>query len=198
MEEGFILTYSAKWLGNDAIMSNRITKRADDSKLVLELAEPFDQADIIVCHNAMKFDIPLIKTRMIALGLKPPLPNKIIDTLRICRQEFRFPSNRLDSVAIYLGLQRKKQNSGFDLWRRCMNMEDAAFDDMLSYNIQDVVVLEELYLRLRPWSKNHPNVSLYREDGKTCCVACGCEELQKADKSSFTNISEFEVYVCVS
>ena len=107
VKEGYILTYSAKWLGEDTIISSRITEQYDDSILVKELAELFDQADIVVAHNAIRFDVPLLKTRMIALGLPPPLPSKIVDTLRIAKAEFRFPSNSLDNIAAYLGLPRK-------------------------------------------------------------------------------------------
>lgn len=196
VHEGYILTYSAKWLGEDTILSNRITVKGDDSDLVRELALLMDQADIIVAHNALKFDVPLLKTRMIALGMNPPLPSKIVDTLRIAKAEFRFPSNGLDSIAAYLGLPRKQSHSGFDLWTRCMNMEDAAFDEMLEYNVQDVVVLEQLYLRLRNWSKTHPNVALLEVAGESRCVCCGSTNLKENTKKFHTGTASYEVLTC--
>lgn len=196
VHEGYLLTYSAKWLGEPTIVSNRIVEPQDDEVLVRELAELMEQADLVVAHNAQKFDIPLIKTRMVALGMTPPSPSKIVDTLRIAKAEFRFPSNSLDSIAAYLGLQRKASHSGFELWTRCMAMEDEAFEEMLEYNIQDVVVLEEVYMRLRHWSKTHPNVALYEPAGKMRCVCCGSEDVNLIDKRFYTHVSEFEIYKC--
>jgi hypothetical protein len=196
VSEGYILTYSAKWLGEDTIISNRITEKGDDSGLVKELAALMDQADCVVAHNALKFDVPLLKTRMIALGMNPPLPSKIIDTLRIAKAEFRFPSNSLDSIAAYLDLPRKASHSGFDLWTRCMAMEDEAFDEMLEYNVQDVVVLEQLYLRLRHWSKTHPNIALLESPGVARCVCCGSDKLEKVEKHYHTGTASYELVTC--
>ena len=198
VQEGYLLTYSAKWLGGDTIVSNRIYEPKNDEVLVQELAELMEQADLVVAHNAQKFDIPLIKTRMVALGMTPPSPSKIVDTLRIAKAEFRFPSNSLDSIATYLGLPRKMSHSGFELWTRCMAMEDEAFDEMLEYNIQDVVVLEEVYMKLRHWSKTHPNVALYEPVGSLKCVCCGSEDLSKVAKKYHTNSSIYEMLKCKS
>jgi hypothetical protein len=196
VKEGYLLTYSAKWLGEPAILSNRIVEQGKDDNLIYELADLMNKADLLVAHNALKFDVPLIKTRMLALGLDPLLPSKVVDTLRIAKAEFRFPSNSLDSIAAYLDLPRKKSHSGFELWTRCMNMEDDAFAEMLEYNIQDVIVLEQLYLRLRAWSKTHPNVALHEPDDKVRCVCCGSENLEESNKSYFTSVSEYNVLVC--
>lgn len=196
VKEGYLLTYSAKWLGEPTIISNRITDKEDDTNLIVEIAELMNQANVVVCHNALKFDVPLIKTRMLALGLDPLLPSKVVDTLRIAKAEFRFPSNSLDNIAAYLGLPRKAEHSGFNLWVRCMNMDDEAFEEMLEYNVQDVVVLEQLYLRLRAWSKTHPNVALYQPDDKERCVCCGSENLMPSHKSYYTNVSEYNVLTC--
>lgn len=196
IKEGYLLTYSAKWLGEPTIYSNRIFEKENDECLVRELADLMDQAHLVICHNAERFDVPLIKTRMLALGMAPPSPSKIVDTLKMAKREFRFPSNSLDNIAAYLGLSRKASHSGFELWVKCMQMDDEAFEEMLEYNIQDVVVLEELYMKLRPWYKTHPNVALYEPADKARCVCCGSENLTHIDKKYYTSVSEFDVYKC--
>jgi len=196
IKEGYILTYSAKWLGEPTIISGRITTKGDDSQLVKELSELMNTADILVAHNAMKFDIPLIKTRMLALGLPPILPAKVVDTLKIAKAEFKFPSNSLDNIAAYLGLDRKVSHSGFELWERCMAMEEEAFNEMLEYNIQDVIVLEQVYLKLRAWSKTHPNTALYEDNATPRCVCCGSHSLTPIDKVYATQSSTYNVLVC--
>jgi uncharacterized protein YprB with RNaseH-like and TPR domain len=196
VEEGYLLTYSAKWLGEPTIVSNRITLKGDDSVLVKELAELMSTADVLVAHNAIKFDIPLIKTRMLELGLNPALPAKVVDTLRIAKAEFKFPSNSLDNIAAYLGLDRKVSHSGFELWKKCMDMDEEAFNEMLEYNIQDVVVLEQVYLKLRAWSKTHPNMALYNDVPEARCVCCGSHDLVPIEKLYVTTTSAYNVLVC--
>ncbi len=44
---------------------------------------------------------------------------------------------------------------------------------MRIYNEQDVRCLEELYLRMRPWILNHPNVNVFKEDIRPRCGKCG-------------------------
>jgi tRNA(Ile2) C34 agmatinyltransferase TiaS len=48
---------------------------------------------------------------------------------------------------------------------------------MKEYNIGDVVEMEKLYMRLRPWIKSHPNPAMYVAD-KEQCPTCGGSNIQ--------------------
>ena len=48
---------------------------------------------------------------------------------------------------------------------------------MVEYNKNDVGILEETYVRLRPFIKNHPNVALYVDCEEPLCRNCGSEDL---------------------
>jgi DNA-directed RNA polymerase subunit RPC12/RpoP len=48
---------------------------------------------------------------------------------------------------------------------------------MESYNRQDVILLEKVYYRLRPWMDNHPNLSLLNQERN--CPHCGSEAVRK-------------------
>lgn len=196
IQDGYLLSFSAKWLGGDTIIFERITEFENDDKIVHSLYELFNQADVIVAHNGKKFDEPLIKARFLKHGLVPPAPYKMVDTLQIAKKNFRFPSNSLDSIAAYLGLERKKKHEGFTLWTRCMNLEEEAFNEMQEYNEQDIIVLEQVYLKLRAWDNQSPNLGLYYKDGKSHCVCCGSSNLHEIEKSSYTALSEFETVKC--
>jgi DNA-directed RNA polymerase subunit RPC12/RpoP len=41
------------------------------------------------------------------------------------------------------------------------------------YNKHDVEVLEEVYLKIRPWIRNHPNLGTYSKDYVDTCPNCG-------------------------
>jgi hypothetical protein len=130
--------------------------------------------------------------------MNPPSPYKVIDTLRELKQICALPSNSLAASANYFELpNRKLDNAGWSLWQRCMQGEPEAFDEMETYNIGDITTLEDLYLKLRPFMKNHPNVALYQDSQEECCVACGSNKLEViVGKSSYTQLSEFEVLRC--
>ena len=101
--EWFMLTWSAKWLFDSEIMSDSLTKEEvlneDDSRITKSMYQLFDEASIVIAHNAQNFDVPMLNTRFLRNGLKPPSPYRIIDTLKEAKKIFSFASNKLD----YLG-----------------------------------------------------------------------------------------------
>jgi len=103
-------------------------------------------------------------------GLRPPSPYKTIDTLKAARRFFLFESNRLDSLGQYLGVGRKLPHTGFDLWKRCMTGEKKAWDTMRAYNKHDIVLLENVYEKLKPWMSNHPDLTIYTD--QPGCPTC--------------------------
>jgi hypothetical protein len=68
---------------------------------------------------------------------------------------------------------------------------------MSIYNNQDVVLLEKVYLKLRPYIKNHPNVTLYDDKHGNRCPSCGGKHLHKEDYF-YTHVNKFPVYRCQS
>lgn len=196
-KEGYILCYAAKWFGDDNIIFSRVQEPENDFEIVKEMKTLIDQADIVVAHNAVKFDMPTIATRMLFHGMTPFAPHKVVDTLKIAKQQFRFPSNSLESIAAYLGLaEQKMKHSGFGLWKRVMQMDEEAWNEMEEYNIQDILVLEKVYEKLRSWDKFAPNMALYTASSVPRCVVCASSELEKLDKLSHTALSSFHTMRC--
>ena len=201
VQEGYILTWAAKWYGEPLVASDSLHKYPEyleaenDEPLVKALHKLLSEADIVVAHNGDRFDLPTINTRMVSRGLKPPKPYKTVDTLKILKSKFRFPSNRLDSVCDYLGIGNKKETGGFSLWARCMRKEAKAFEEMLDYNIYDVVLLEELYKTIAPWYSNHVNVANFVESSEKACTVCASTNLKEGGVVH-TNLSTFNAYQC--
>ena len=103
--------------------------------------------------------------------MKPPAPFKVVDTLKIARKYFAFTSNRLNDLGIYLGLGEKIPTHGLDLWKRCEKGDKKAWEEMVKYNKRDVVLLKDVYLRLLPYMRRHPNLSVLK--GDISCPRCG-------------------------
>ena len=178
-EKGHIMSFAAKWLGEETIYYYE-NRKSDDSFLVGQLFEFLDQADIVVAHNGNKFDLPTIIGRGVIHGYRPPSPYHTVDTLLVARKEFRLVSNSLANLCQELQLPLKKSHKkfpGFELWLECLRGNDEAWAEMQEYNIADVVSLEALYLRLLPYMRHHPNV-IRESDGEVACPKCGSTNIQ--------------------
>lgn len=205
IKEPYLLTWAGKYVGNPNIISYKLTDFpetfeedcSNDLELVKALWKILDDCDIFVAHNA-KFDVGWFNQRCLFWGLNPPSPYKVIDTLRELKQICALPSNSLAASANYFELpNRKLDNAGWSLWQRCMEGDKEAFLEMETYNIGDITTLEDLYLKLRPFMKCHPNVALYLNVEREACVACGSTHLEIVEgKSYYTQLSEFEVMRC--
>lgn len=196
---GDVLSWAAKWLGNDAILCESREHDEDDERICRSLWDLFDAADIVVAHNGRGFDQKTMNLRWMTLGMEPPSPYKDVDTLKVAKGSFRFPSNALDGIARYLKIGTKRPHEGFALWTKCMAGDQEAWETMRLYNIQDVVLLEEVYLKMRPWSRGgnmHPNVALMYEDDQTRCVVCGSTALKDIPQPSHTTVSTFPSIRC--
>lgn len=198
-QDPIMLTWSAKWLYSSDIMSDAITpkevKEFNDKRIVESLWKLLDEADIVVAHFGDAFDIPMLNSRAILNGLSPYTSVNSIDTKKVASKQFRFPSNKLDALATYFGVGNKIKTD-FDLWKRCLHGELAAIKEMEVYNIQDVVVLEEVYLKLRPWIKSHPNIGLYLDSDVPVCSACGSKDIKPTNTYYFTQTGKYPEYRC--
>lgn len=153
-------------------------------------------ADGFAMHNC-KFDIPKINSRFVLNGLPPTSPYKIVDTLEIAKKQFGFSSNKLDALATYFGIENKDKTD-FNLWKRCLDGEQEALDYMLKYNKKDVAILNDVYLKLRPWDKRHPNLATILDSSNPTCPICGSTHVRllKGDKYYHTQLSKYSTYRC--
>lgn len=201
-EGGHVLCAAYKWLGQSDVELVHVVGQSlleiDDLPVILHIWELFNKADAIVCHNAKGFDFPMIQARVLYHGL-PPLPHvKVIDTLIMAKKNFRLPNNKLDSISAYLGVDRKGDSGGILTWLNYMSGDEQAIDEMHTYCIQDVHVLEQVYLRLRAFGHtgSEYNAAHYYEDSAMRCHVCGSTDIEPTGRSVFTAVSEFAEHRC--
>jgi hypothetical protein len=200
ISEWFMLCWSAKWLYSDDVISQRLTgqesKNEDDSRITKGLWNLLDEADIIIAHNGDGFDIPNMNTRFIVNQLPPPSPSQTIDTMLVARKQFGFTHNSLNALAKIFGFDAKK-DTDLQLWKDCVDGKEDALKYMQEYNRGDVTLLEKVYLKLRPWIRNHPNIGLYIENNSTVCPNCGSDSITwLKGKYRYTGVSKFPLFVC--
>lgn len=198
ISESFMLCWSAKWLYSEEVFGDCLTPEEavteNDARIVVSLYNLINMADIIVAYNGKNFDIPYMNQRFLTYGFPPYVPVQVIDPYETAKNVFRFSSNKMDAIATQLGLQNKIKTD-FDLWKGCMMGCQECLNDMLTYNKQDVVVLEEIYCQMMPWIKNHPNISNYF-DNKLRCTRCGSENIIKMHRYFYTPSGKYELYRC--
>lgn len=196
IDAGYVLCWAAKWYGKEQIMFCSKQDQTDSTSMLLAAHDLLDKADVVVHYNGSKFDIPTLNKEFLEHGIAPPSPYYQVDLLKVARNQFRFPSNKLAYVAQALGLTPKVNNIGHKLWIRCMNNDPEAWEQMEEYNIGDVITLEEVYDRFRPWIRHHPNHALYQED-KEVCPTCGGKHYHKRGTLT-TRAGIYERYQCQS
>jgi predicted RNA-binding Zn-ribbon protein involved in translation (DUF1610 family) len=201
VQNSTILSYCAKWLGEERVMYNDCREDLDEFGLVLELCQLLDEADIVVAHNGVRFDVPKINTACLRNKISPPSPFKQVDTFQVARSKFKFESNKLEHLADHLNLPMKKlahkKFPGFELWLECLRGNVLAWEEMREYNINDVLVLEKLYLRLLPWIDNHPNIGVVEEKEFPVCPKCGSRHIQHRGYST-TSTGKYKRFRCNS
>lgn len=176
IDTSYTLCWAASWLGEDSIYFDSVLQSSRRA-MIKSAHKLLDEADVVVHYNGTSFDIPVLNREFLLHGLPPPSPYKQVDLLRVVRKKFRFTSNKMDFIAKQLGLEGKTKHTGHELWLKCMEKDKEAWALMEEYNLNDVMVLEELYDRLLPWISGHPNRSVF--DEAVVCPTCGSAHLQR-------------------
>lgn len=173
--EWTMLSFAWRWEGEQKVhaLSNYhdFGETTDDTKLCKALWDLFDEADIVIAHNGDKFDIRKANARFAELRLGPPSPFRSIDTRKVAKRYFAFNSNALNDLGQHFGIGKKVKHPGWEMWEGCIKGEQKWWDLMVKYNRQDINLLRDVYMILRPFISNHPNLANY--DPTAVCPTCG-------------------------
>ena len=174
IDHGGTICFGAKWLGDKKMMFYSDWQHGHE-EMIKQAHRLMNEADAIVTYNGDKFDIPKLMGEFIQQGLTPPAPPTSIDVLKTVRK-LGFVMNRLAFIGPMLKLGAKLKHSGFSLWTDVLAGKPKAQTKMEKYCKQDVILLEQLYKKVLPYIRNHPNV---RGAPSPSCGACGSTKTQK-------------------
>lgn len=196
-QDSFIISWSAKWEGMEAfgdVVTGWEAQNCDDSRIMKNLWEVMNEADVIVGHNSNKFDIPIINTRFIVNDIPPPSPYRKVDTLVLAKRHFKFNWNRLDYLNRTLNGDKKAPTGGMQTWIDCLKGDEKALAKMLKYNLHDVELQEKLFVKVRPYVTGLPNMSV--DFDTPSCPRCGGHHLHKRGYT-YTNGGRYQRLRCV-
>ncbi len=178
VEEKRIISFAWKWLGKPEVRCLALPdfpgyKRfpKNNAALIRELHKIISEAHIAIAHNIDGFDDKMANTGFIDNETGPASPHKTIDTLKVARSKFAFSSNKLEDLGVRLGVGRKIKHPGWPMWKGCIDGDPKHWANMRLYNMGDVTLLEKVYLKIRPWMTNHPNLSAWLP--MPGCPKCG-------------------------
>lgn len=198
---GFMLSHAWQWGVDGEVHSSILTpaeiQAKDDSRLVLEMHMLFDHADVIIAHNGKKFDVKKANASFAKMGLKPPSPYKVVDTVRISKKFFNLPSHSLAFLCEYfeLGVQKVKHD-GFELWERCYRCDPESLKLMEEYNRGDIPTLVKLYLHLRTWGNDGVDIAPIIDSDKLTCPTCGSHDVIDSHAEVLVGRKLHKVYRC--
>ena len=196
IETGHVICWCAKWLGSKEIMSGSYYKKSATvyRQMLTDIWNLLDEADIVVTHNGNFFDLRWLNMVFLENNFKPVSTFKSIDTKTEMQRAFYALSNKLDFICQKLELGHKGSTGGFELWIECMKFNKVFLNKMVSYCKQDVILLEKLYLKIRPFIKNHPNLNLYSNEASSC-PNCNCTVLQRKG-FAYTSSNVYQRFRC--
>jgi hypothetical protein len=182
LQERYVICACWSWNDETTVHSvsvlddpKRYKKNPHDDRHVIEVLHGvLSEADIIVHHNGDSFDKRYVDTRILAQGFDalPPVPS--IDTYKTAKSRLLLASNKLDYLGGLLKVGRKIKTSP-GLWMKVLNGDSAAVREMVRYNKQDVLLLRDVFRKLRPYISSFVSRELF---GGTGCPRCGSTKIQ--------------------
>lgn len=173
IDSGGVICVGAKWLGEKKTYLYSDWEHGH-IEMLIAIHDMLSVADAVVTYNGDRFDLPKLQGEFLLNGLGPTPPCTSIDVIKSVRK-FGFFMNKLAFIGPLLSQGGKISTGGFSLWTEVMAGNAKAEKKMAKYCIQDVVLLEKLYLRVRPFIRNHPHMG---HVGGKACGACGSLHIQ--------------------
>lgn len=150
----------------------------NDKRICQALFEILKDADAIVTHNGKRFDWKFLQTRLAFHNLPTLHEIPHIDTKELSARNLFSFNNRLGYVGEWLVNDKKLEHEGWDLWVKVWHNNKAAQTKMTKYCKQDVLLLEKVFTKLRPFATNIPNHNFWRKDDDHVCPSCGHPNLK--------------------
>jgi len=176
IKERAIMCICYKWEDEKTVHSLE-WKKGDDKKLLIEFMKVMNQADEIIGHNSDNFDVKWVRTRCLYHDI-PAIPDyTTIDTYKLAKKYFRFNSNKLDYISSFLGYGHKL-HTGFDLWKGILlDNDEKCMKKMVEYCKKDVILLEKVFERLKPFVKHTTHRGVHTGGEKVDCPECGSDNI---------------------
>lgn len=197
IEHAKIICVSYKWQGEDKVQTLDWGKKRCDAKLIKDFVKVMNTADEIIGHNGDRFDITWIRTRALHHGIENLPRWRTLDTLKKSRANLNLPSNRLNDIGRYFGIGEKVRNPP-GLWENVCFGDASMLTDMVTYCEQDVVLLENVWDKIKGVVPMNTHAGVVKGGPKWSCPNCGSESIKRNGTDVTTSGTEKQKMRCLS
>jgi len=142
-----------------------------DKEMISKFVEIANQADLLVAHNGKSFDVAFLRGRILKHKL-PDLTPRMIDDTYLQTKAIKTSSHTLDYLLRFLGIGKKVQHRGMDMWMDVGVGDAKALKEMVKYCAGDIVGLRNLYNYVKPYIQSELNLSIFHQN-PDMCPKCG-------------------------
>lgn len=118
---------------------------SDDRRLLRAIRDELEKYDVVITYYGLKFDMPMLNSRLMRWGMKPLTRKFQIDCYPIVKRTINTTSRRLMTVSEFLGVQGKGRVVPREWVEAAYDGNKAAIANIAKHNKEDVEVLEEVY-----------------------------------------------------
>lgn len=188
-----MLCFSAMWRGSRNV--EFYSAWSDPEEMVQQSWRLYDEAELVVGFNSVRFDDKWFRTFWRDNGMMPPRPFKQVDLFRVNKQLFGADSYSLAELCRSLGLPGKAGHYDPNDADACMAGDEKAQRRMTRYSKQDTRILQPVHDALMPWMYQHPHVAISAGD-KPTCNRCGSTDLQPMPTPYTADVLEYPMFRC--
>lgn len=138
----------------DVISKSDLFNDLYDYNIIKSLVEELRKYKIIVTYYGTGFDIPFVRTKALHYGIDFPSYADLyhFDLYYTVKSRLSLQRNSLKQACEYLGIVGKT-DIDTNSWRKAKYGDPEALREVLSHNIGDVEILEQLHEKLNPFAK---------------------------------------------
>lgn len=187
-----MVCFAARWYGDKSMIFE--AEWNDRERMVKKAYELYNEADIVVTFNGVKFDNKHLKTEWLEAGYPPPMPWKDLDLYQQVKQ-FGFESKSLDSVSRRLGRPGKETFYNMDMAFAAAGGDKEAQEKLEEYNYGDIELTEWLHDRLIGWMPGAPFKGTAGDE--KVCNQCGSDDLMYIEDHKYRAVVlDYALYRC--
>ena len=158
---GSLLSWCIKERGGetayDVVTKEDLFNGTLDKRVVQSCVDEMSKYDIIVGYYSERFDMPYVRAKAMHYNIDFPGYGDVYhwDLYFLVRAKLKISSRSLANACDYLNIKGKTPIDK-DIWRRAKYGDPEALAEVLSHNIADVEITEQLHDRLsftRSWSR---------------------------------------------
>ena len=187
-----LLCFAARWYGDKSMIFE--AEWLDRERMIKRAYALYNEADVVVTFNGVRFDNKHLKSDWLEAGMPPPLPWKDLDLFHQVKQ-FGFESKSLDSVTRRLGRPGKLLSYNMDLAWSAVGGDKEAQAELEEYNHGDVELTEWLHDRLLGWMPGAPFKGAFGDE-KVCNQCASTNLTLQHTKKYRAVVLDYALYRC--